>query len=216
MALRMTATGATQLAEGVWRLDMPPHQVRLLGNPSSAVGERSIVMLREGRYEPATETLDFDIGDASALNVGTQPETIVLLSTAASAQSHNEIDAVADSQARAMPAGDRDFLRLVRDELPAPMQTAAERLLAGVRKRYPGELKRGLSRNFSETPDNFWYVIVQPRAEELSITVRGSVEHFSRMARLQIKDDRGNTRFKVSGPDDVEAALELIFHARRR
>lgn len=215
MALRMTATGVKQLVEGVWRLEMPPHQVRLLGNPSSAVGERSIVMLREGKYEPATETLDFDIGDASALNVGTQSETIVVLSTAAVAQSRGEVDVATDSQAT-MPAGDREFLRLVRDELPVPMQRTAEQLLAGVRKRYPGELKRGQSRNFSETPDNFWYVIVQPRVEELSITVRGAVEHFEPVAKLQVKDDRGNTRFKVKGCDDIEAALELIFHARRR
>ena len=115
-----------------------------------------------------------------------------------------------------MPTGDREFLQLVHNELPDPMQRAAAQLLESVRKRYPGELKRGLSRNFSETPDNFWYVIVQPRAEELSITVRGTVDHFSRVSKLEIKDDRGNTRFKVRGPDDVEAALELIFHARRR
>ena len=82
MSLRMTATGVQKLAEGIWRLDMPPHQVRLLGSPPSAIGERSILLLRDGKYESATGTLEFDIGDASALNVGTRQETIVLLSTA--------------------------------------------------------------------------------------------------------------------------------------
>ncbi|SCY36903.1 hypothetical protein SAMN03159288_02282 [Rhizobium sp. NFACC06-2] len=216
MSLRMTATGVQKLAEGIWRLDMPPHQVRLLGSPPSAIGERSILLLREGKYESATGTLEFDIGDASALNVGTQQETIVLLSTAEVSLVRREIEKPMDGYSVSMPTGDREFLQLVHSELPDPMQRAAAQLLEGVRKRYPGELKRGLSRNFSETPDNFWYVIVQPRVEELSITVRGTVDHFSRVSKLEIKDDRGNTRFKVRGPDDVEAALELIFHARRR
>lgn len=216
MALRMTATGAKMLAEGIWRLDMPPHQVRMLGNPSSALGERSIVLLRDGKYDPETGKLDFDVGDASALNVGTQQEAIVMLSSAETSLARHELETPTSGYSTSIPAGDREFLQLVRSELPAAMQGAAELLLDGVRKRYPGELKRGLSRNFSETPDNFWYVIVQPRAEELSITVRGSVDHFAQVSKLQIKDDRGNTRFKVRGPQDVEPALELIFHARRR
>jgi hypothetical protein len=100
--------------------------------------------------------------------------------------------------------------------LPERMQRAALALIAGVRQRSQGDLKRGLSRNFSNTPDNFWYVIVQPRVSQLSITVRGAVEHFAPMARLPIKDDRGNTLFKIGSEDDVQAALELIFHAKRR
>ncbi len=77
-------------------------------------------------------------------------------------------------------------------------QSFRRQLLSGVRQKSPGDLKRGKSRNFSETPDNFWYVIVQPRIDELSITVHGAVDHFEPVARLEIKDDRGNTRFKVT------------------
>lgn len=62
----------------------------------------------------------------------------------------------------------------------------------------------------------FWYVIVQPRIDELSITVRGAVDHFEPVARLEIKDDRGNTRFKVKSKDDLPAALQIIFHAIRK
>ena len=50
----------------------------------------------------------------------------------------------------------------------------------------------------------------------LSITVRGPVEHFKPVARLPIKDDRGNTLFKVTREEDVPAALDLIFHAKRK
>ena len=112
--------------------------------------------------------------------------------------------------------GEREFLRLTKAELSKETAEAAEALLLAVRQRSSGDLKRGKSRNFSETPDNFWYVIVQPRVDELSITVRGPVAHFEAAAELEIKDDRGNTRFKVRGQDDVPAAIKLIFHAIRK
>ncbi len=88
--------------------------------------------------------------------------------------------------------------------------------MAGVRHRSTGDLKRGKARNFSDTPDNFWYVIVQPQISQLSITVRGPVEHFEGVAKLPLKDDRGDTLFKVTDEADVAAALDLIFHAKRK
>lgn len=211
MGLTITANDVRELTAGVWQLNMPPHQVRLLGSPTNASGERSVVLLEGGHYDQEARTLTFDLSDAAALNVGTQPETIFLLSKASTVATGTE-----KRSAAALAGGDREFLNLVRSELPLQMQRAAERLLKGVRSRYPGELKRGQSRNFSETPDNFWYVIVQPRVGELSITVRGTVDHFAPVAKLEIKDDRGNTRFKVRSEADVDPALDLIFHARRR
>jgi hypothetical protein len=36
------------------------------------------------------------------------------------------------------------------------------------------------------------------------------------VAKLPIKDDRGNTLFKITSEADVPAALEIIFHAKRK
>lgn len=115
-----------------------------------------------------------------------------------------------------MSKGDREFIELAEALLDTSMRRAAAALLAGVRLHFPGELKRGLSRNFSETPDNFWYVIVQPRVQQLSITVRGPVSLFEGVTHLPVKDDRGNSLFKLTGEQDVDAALKLISLARRK
>jgi hypothetical protein len=151
--------------------------------------------------------------EAAALNVGTTSQAVGIDAQQQGRESEPPDPAI--STVSAGP-GDRNFLQLARSELSADVARAAEELLAGVRAKSPGDLKRGQSRNFSETPDNFWYVIVQPRINELSITVRGPVDHFEAVTDLEIKDDRGNTRFKVRGEDDVPAALKLIFHARRK
>ena len=47
-----------------------------------------------------------------------------------------------------------------------------------MRAQDAGDLKRGGRNNFSNTPDNYWYVIVQPRVQSLSVTVRGPLNRF--------------------------------------
>ena len=212
MSLLVTAQNVTQVSDGVWLLEMPPHQVRHFGRPSSAAGPRSVLLLNECEFDADRRQLTFKIDEAVALNVGTTSRAIGIDAQIA------EVPAQASRTDGAVAAGpgDRAFLQLVRAELSKEMAETAEKILSGVRAKSPGDLKRGQSRNFSETPDNFWYVIVQPRISELSVTVRGPVEHFQRMAGLEIKDDRGNTRFKVRGMEDVPAALNLIFHAIRK
>ncbi|MGI6850943.1 hypothetical protein [Mesorhizobium sp. 1B3] len=215
MSLTITAKNATCIGEGVWKFEMPPHQVRLFGTPAHSTGARSVILLKSCSFDAGSETLQFEIDDAVALNVGTKPDTIAVAAAVGPEERPASIAALAAIPQTYGP-GDREFLRMTKKLLPEPMQRAATALLAAVRQRSPGDLKRGLSRNFSETPDNFWYVIVQPRVAQLSITVRGQVEHFEPMAKLPVKDDRGNTRFKITDEDDVQAALELIFHAKRR
>lgn len=212
MTLRVTATNVVQIGAGIWRMEMPPHQVRHFGSSAISKGNRSILMFDDWNFDSAKSELSFDIDDVQALNVGTSAETIGI------ASDRTELpkpDMVNESKGLGGP-GDREFLRLAKQSLSNEMNSAAEQLLAGVRKVSPGDLKRGKSRNFSETPDNFWYVIVQPRIDQLSLTVRGPVSHFEGLTNLEIKDDRGNTRFKVRGISDVSEALKLIFHAHRK
>ena len=212
MSLLVTATNVTEVASGVWLLEMPPHQVRHFGKPSSALGPRSVLLLNACTFDADRHELSFAIDDAAALNVGTTSRAIGIAATNdANAPSAEPIETTV-----VFGRGDREFLNLVRSELSADMAAAAEQILAMVRAKSPGGLNRGQSRNFSETPDNFWYVIVQPRINELSVTVRGPVEHFQGVTGLEVKDDRGNTRFKVRGEDDVPGALQLIFHAIRK
>ena len=211
----MTITNANQISEGLWSFEMPPHQVRHFGNAPSSVGSRSIMIFSNYEFDAKAGELNFESDDVVAINIGTEPIVIGL-----EAQSQikekpgNSIHQKLEE--RPFGRGDREFLRMTKNDLPIAMQKAALALLNGVRARSAGDLKKGKSRNFSETPDNFWYVIVQPRIEQLSITVRGAVDHFENIAKLPIKDDRGNTLFKVTCEEDVADALQIIFHAKRK
>ncbi len=213
MTLRMTATNVFEIKPGMWAFDMPPHQVRHFGNAGHAIGPQSVLLFRSYEYDVDNNYLHFDLEDVSPINVGTSSKAIGI------GLYHNGIDeepCVEASSSTFFGPGDRKFLQLAKSELTEKTAQVAEKLLLGVRQKSSGDLKRGKSRNFSETPDNFWYVIIQPRIDELSITVRGAVNHFKPVARLEIKDDRGNTRFKVKSKDDLPAALQIITHAIRK
>jgi len=214
MAVQIAATGAEQLGQGVWSFEMPPHHVRHFGHTTHAVGASSVLVLSALEFDPEKQQLLFGLDHATLINVGTTSRVIAIAADfrAKASQSSTGLP----TEPPALGPGDRGFLRLAKAELSTGTAEAAEALLHGVRERSPGDLKRGQTRNFSETPDNFWYVIVQPRVDELSVTVRGSVEHFQSIAKLEIKDDRGNTRFKVRSRADVPRALNLIFHALRK
>ena len=215
MPLRMTATGVTEITPGIWELEMLPHQVRHFGSTNHAIGPQSVLMFRSCSYDADQQQLHFDLEDVVPINVGTTARAIGI---AVDESNEGMVKQSTESapEPSALGPGDREFLQLAGKELSAGTARAAEKLLLGVRQKSPGNLKRGQARNFSETPDNFWYVIVQPRVDELSITVRGTVDHFAGLTGLEVKDDRGNTRFKVRGESDVTEALKLIFHAIRK
>ncbi len=215
MVLKMIATSVLEIKPGIWAFDMPPHQVRHFGNAGHAIGPQSVLLFRSYDYDADKHHLHFDLEDVSPINVGTTSKTIGI-AIGTSEKGGDEGPSLAHTDSMSFGPGDREFLRLTKSELSEATAHVAEQLLSGVRQKSPGDLKRGKSRNFSETPDNFWYVIVQPRIDELSITVRGAVDHFEPIARLEIKDDRGNTRFKVKSKDDLPAALQIIFHAIRK
>ena len=215
MALRMTATNVHEIKEGLWSFEMPPHQVRHFGGSASSVGSRSVMIFTDCEFNANTHELHFQAENVVAINVGTEPHVIGLEAQSDRVEKKEGLTQQSLGE-RLFGYGDKMFLKMTEKELPEHMQKAAVALLNGIRAKSSGDLKKGQSRNFSDTPDNFWYVIVQPRVEQLSITVRGSVDHFKSVAKLPIKDDRGNTLFKITCEDDVPNALEIIFHAIRK
>jgi hypothetical protein len=216
MALKVSADNVEQTGPGVYALQMPPHRVRTFGLSAPAHGVRSILLLSGSEYSRGDRRLEFDLETAIALNVGTSSETIAIDASPSSSSLPSLQVGGKDRSSYEFGPGDQHFLKMANAELSEGMAAVARTLLEGVRNKSAGDLKKGLARNFSETPDNFWYVIIQPRIDQLSITVRGPVARFRDVTSLQVKDDRGNTLFKVCSPDDVEAALELIFLAVRK
>jgi hypothetical protein len=212
MSLSVTADNVAQLALGVWEFEMPPHQIRFFGDCRRAEGARSVLLLSGAQYNAASKSLRFDAEQAVPLNVGTSNRALAISTDTAA-------NRPASAQTAAKPEnygpGDREFLSLV-EQLPPEGFRAAKILLQEIRSKFPGDLKRGLQRNFSNTPDNFWYVIVQPRSGGLSVTVRGEPERFGK-STLELKPDRpGYTRFKIVTPNDIAEATKIIFASKRR
>jgi hypothetical protein len=213
MGLSIAARGARALGSQVWEIEVPPHQVRLFGECRRTEGPRSVLLVSDVEFDEQAGTLTFDMEGAVPLNVGTTSIALAVGNTAPretrqGGRSHDPVVA-------SLGSGDQEFLSLAR-ALPPDGYAAAEELLFGVRSEWPGDLKRGLRQNFSETPDNFWYVVVQPRAGELSVTVRGEPEAI-KDAKLPLKQDRpGYSRFKVRRVADVPLALAIIRQSRRK
>ena len=171
----MMITDAQELGQGIWAAAAPPHQLSMLGQPKAAMGAKSILLVNEPVYDQSSLALRFDADQLTVLNLGTSKDVIVV---GLVRRSPPTLVTSENSPSDVRGPGDEEFLHLVRDELRGPALEAAEMILREVRHRDPGDLVRGKRHNFKNSPDNFWYVIVQPTAQSLSITVRGTPEKF--------------------------------------
>jgi hypothetical protein len=208
----MAVENVSELAPGVWAFDLEPHEVRMFGDCRQADGDRSILLVTGAVFDRAAGVLSFLPAAATPLNVGSSSSAVAIASDTRPDNTRSKTPTI---PALLRSAGDREFLALCREIAPSVLPVA-EALLAAIRSQFPGALKRGLRNNFSETPDNFWYVIVQPRSGSLSVTVRGDPSRFDDEALPVSVDRPGYSRFKVSGLKDVDGAVRIILKSRRR
>ena len=214
MGMKMLIDAANKIEDGVWLASIAPHELQLLGTPIISQGIRSIVLTEGGDFDESTGTLQVDAAGITVLNLGTS--RLALIVNSANDANVSEQSKSKEFSAEALGPGDKEFVQLVRDQLRGDAQVAALNILQEVRNVYPGDLKRGQRSNFKNTPDNFWYVIVQPRVQSLSITVRGHVERFH-SELLELKADRpGYTRFALSTPSQVAEAFRVIEQSKKK
>lgn len=207
----MMIDGAQPLGEDVWSGSASPNLLKMLGTPRYELAGRSVLLVDGPQFDGAASLLRFDAGKATVLNLGTTDNLIVLGWKAD--EERPRAPSVANPST---PTGDSEYLGVVRRELRGPARQAAEQILAEVRKRYPGDLQRGQRLNFKDTPDNFWYVVVQPRVQSLSITVRGAPSRFE-ASGLELKMDRpGYTRFALKSPNQLVDAVNVIEASKRK
>lgn len=215
MALRMLLDEAKQLTPHTWSLKIAPHEVQVLGQPKMTEGPRTVLLVENPSFDADSGTLQLDASGVVVLNLGTTKEAVAISSTAAGDASTAGVEVEGGVVADYGP-GDREFLGHVNRLLEGNAREAAELILQEIRARYPGDLQKGKRRNFKNTPDNFWYVVVQPRVQSLSITVRGAPDRFQ-SSILQLKMDRpGYTRFTIDQPSQVQEALRIIQHSKRK
>jgi hypothetical protein len=216
LIMKMLVEGAVAGLNGSWLALVPPHQVAMLGQPKITRGTTSILLASSPNFDSNTGHLSFEADSVLVLNLGTTPRTFVIDTiVSADVLESRKLKKLEEFEEQS-GVGDREFLGLVEKELRGEAQEAAVDLVREIRKRWPGDLKRGERNNFSNTPDNFWYVIVQPRVQSLSITVRGAPDRF-KSAVLELRGDRpGYTRFLLKNPDDVPEALRIIEQSKRK
>jgi hypothetical protein len=212
--MKLLLEDAIEAVNGVWLTFAAPHQLSMVGQAKTTRGTTSVLLASSPVYDRDRSQLLVDADHIVVLNLGTTPRTVVV-DTIFSAETVEAREAKQLGKSELGP-GDREFFGLAEAELQGEAQKAAIDLIREVRRNWPGDLIRGQRNNFSNTPDNFWYVIVQPRAQALSITVRGTPKHLHSSV-LELKMDRpGYTRFTVKTPEDVPEAIRLIEQSKRK
>jgi hypothetical protein len=205
-SMQITFENSISAAIGLWVTEIPPHQLKMFGDPNRADGTSSVLLVTKPSYNEETERLTVQAEDILVLNVGTTARTLVI----------DANGAAADGAELQQGPGDRDYRSLVDLHLKGEAREVGHAILTKVRAASTGDLKRGERNNFSNTPDNFWYVIVQPRTQSLSITVRGEPDGFLPSSLALVADRPGYTRFQIRSVDEVEEALRIIQASTRR
>jgi hypothetical protein len=180
----------------------------MLGAPSLSRGSTSILLVQSPAFDEENERLTAVADGLTLLNLGTTNRTIVV-----DAKLHDAGATGAGTSSEA--PGDREYRTLVDMHLKGEAREVAHDILTKIREIGPGDLKRGERNNFSNTPNNFWYVIVQPRTQCLSITVRGEPETFGASSLQLVTDRPGYTRFQLRSSADLDEALRIV-HASRQ
>jgi hypothetical protein len=212
--MKIVLDGAVEGVNGVWLTHAPPHQLTMIGEPKSARGRSSILLVSSPIFDRERGQLILDADWIVVLNLGNSSRTIVI-DTIITAETLSE-GAETLSEIVSEGPGDREFRLLAEQELHGLAQEAAIDLIREVRRRWPGDLKRGERNNFSNTPDNFWYVIIQPRVQAVSVTIRGRPESFESSVFKLVTDRPGFTRFVVRAPEEVGEAVRLIERSKLR
>jgi hypothetical protein len=211
MAIELSIPNAKEIAPGVWEAAIGPRDMRAFDGSGTTVGHVSVILLQEPfDFEQGRHILRFPLDAARALNVGSTPKAIVIAAKSGVAAATGPLDP------EPLGRGDKSFIHALA-VLPLELKAVGEELLKGVRAQSAGDL-RPLSNGlrFQETPDNFWFVTIQPRDKSLSIVVRGLPNHFATTRLKVVEDRRPYSRFKIKSMADLADAVAVVLSAVRR
>lgn len=201
-------------ASGIWTANIDPQRLMKLADPIHQGGSISVVFVARPSYDAGAHSLLFDLDSAVLLNLGKTSEVVFIDSRDKDVEQSPQRT---EPPTRKESAGDRRFLDELK-RLPESQQKLGEQLLAEVRKESPGELVfHQKSGEFAESPDNFWVMRIQPRAQSLQIVVYGNPrEHVSTNTIKLKSDDMSNySSFVIDGEYQISEAVEVILKAKR-
>jgi hypothetical protein len=200
-------------AEGVWTANIDPQRLIRLAKPIRQGGRINVVLVARPAYDADTHSLQFDLDSAILLNLGNTFEAVLIDSREKEAI---QPAPVSPPHTQNHPSGDRRFLEEL-SRLPDSLKKVGDELLTEVRKEYPGELVfHQKSGKFVESPDNFWVVRIQPRAQSLRIIVYGTPKEHGPQNSIELKDDMaGYSNFVVNSQHQVLEAVNVIRKAKQ-
>lgn len=201
-------------AKGVWSAEVDPQRLIKLSSPIRQGGQVNVVLISRPSHNATGKTLQFDLDSAILLNVGNTTETIIIDS-----REHESVQNPLPKNNPAppvIPNGDRLF-REKLITMPEGLRKLGELLLDSVRKEYPGELVfHPKSEKFVESPDNFWVVRIQPRAQSLRIIVYGRPEEHRPNKNIKLKQDMASySNFVIDSHVHLNDAVEIIKFAKK-
>jgi hypothetical protein len=216
MTYTVTFEGVEAAGTGVWRAQLAPGAVRRLSDAKSGVGACSVVGVFAPRFDATARTLSVQADKVTVLNVGqTEQSVFVDLGNAVMPRSSEAASTVQMSRPpSSMQQGDVSFLRSCREHrLHQPLVDMADRLLAEVRRLFPGEMTEGLNRKWVNHPDNFMALTIQHQDQSFAVHVKGRPEDFPAPS-LDLKPDRGSyLRFKLKSPGQFDDALRVVLQS---
>jgi len=199
--------------EGVWTAHIDPQSLIRLANPIRQGGRINIIMVSRPLFDSLTHSLQFDLDSAILLNLGNTAEAVFVDS-----RENESSRQLSDKPfyVRKQLAGDLHFLEELK-RLPQSQRIVGEKILAAVRKEYPGDLIfHEKSKKFVESPDNFWVVLIQPRVKSLRIIVYGKPEEYRDYNNIKLKDDmKGYSSFLIDNINQINDAVNIILEAKQ-
>ena len=210
--LMLSFSAASRLEDGIWRVSLPPSDVRQLGGDTLKTSAVSILGVRGPAFDAQSKLLMARPADVSVLQIGTTDRAFVIdLGPSDGAVSGTSKQAIYPKAVGVpMGRGDRAFIEECQRHLGDHLVKMAEELLRQVRFQFHGEMREGQARKWVNAPDNFLAITIQNRDQSFAIYIRGRPQDFA-VESIEIKDDRpGYCRFKLQSQAQLKEAIDVV------
>ncbi len=211
------------LGDGIWITKLETVTADILTTGVDVRANRTVIGLRNFKLEQGGTAITAPLQAIVPLVSGGDVEAVLLDldsdgKIASSIASHRNVSSTEKPR-----VGDSSLTQLITDNLPEQLAEEANNLVRHVRVLTPtGQFEETKQRRkFVNRPENFVTLKVQPRTEDIRITVYGDVmfyDEFSDLAEEHNidlkKDQNGYTGFKWSEPKAIEAVKGIVENAK--
>jgi len=210
--MKLTIENVSAGSATVWTSQINREDLMKLANPIHQGGFLNIVMISSPFFDAKNKTLQFNLDSMTILNLGESSDTLFIDSLDREPKRKPIRKKIT---VREKIAGDDRFINDL-DRLPNSIKKLGEGLLAEIRKRSPGKLIfHPKSGKYVESPDNFWVIRIQPRAQSLRIVIYGRPGEHSHYKNIELKKDMSRySSFVIDNQRQLADAVKVIMDAK--